>query len=126
MISGVKCAILHIGVQHEPGQNELKKMLKEKVKPGTPEELYDQNWSQNSSQQSTEDCMKTFKTHTWMRAGALAGMLTLSPLVFSNGSSGENLVQLNEATCTTCCPEENSICVGGHVGFYDLGSGVCP
>ena len=75
--------------------------------------------------------MKTVsKVHKWLRLSAVAGLLALSPLVFSNGSNGENLVQLSEATCSTCCYEEKSKCVYGENGehYYDYfyqSSGSC-
>jgi len=58
-----------------------------------------------------KDAMKaSSKLHQWLRVGALAGMLALSPLIFSNGSAGEDLVQINEAICAMCCYEEGSFC----------------
>ena len=53
------------------------------------------------------------KPHKWLRLSGLAGLLALTPLVFSDGPNGEDLVQFNEATCATCCPETFSICAYG-------------
>ena len=46
------------------------------------------------------------KTRNVFRISALAAMMALSPLAFSQGTDGNTALQLSEATCTTCCPEE--------------------
>ena len=69
------------------------------------------------------------KPHKWLRLSGLAGLLALTPLVFSDGPNGEDLVQFNEATCTTCCSEENSWCIVSPQQKwphkYDHGPGSC-
>lgn len=61
----------------------------------------------------------------WLQLGALVVVLSMSPFAFTT----EGKVQVQEALCEetgTCCLEENSICVGGHVGFYSTSEPVCP